>query len=112
MTEYENHRTAQSEIGDYIHYYLTERKHSSLGFHLAPKQFEQLLSPERKRSPVRQIVSTSGSLDHRPEKSELRSRPPLFTVFLILACLHYVWIFRTFSWHFWQPLHGNCVRRN
>ncbi len=38
--------------------------------------------------------------------------PPLFTVFLILACLHYVWIFRTFSWHFWRPLHGNCVRRN
>jgi putative transposase len=41
MTEYENHRAAQSEIGDYIHYYLTERKHSSLGY-LTPKQFERL----------------------------------------------------------------------
>ena len=41
MTEYENHRAAQNEIGDYIHYYLTERKHSSLGY-LTPKQFERL----------------------------------------------------------------------
>jgi transposase InsO family protein len=41
MTEYENHRAAQSEISDYIHYYLTERKHSSLGY-LTPKQFERL----------------------------------------------------------------------
>jgi putative transposase len=39
MTEYENHRTARRAIGDYIHYYLTERKHSALGY-LTPKQFE------------------------------------------------------------------------
>jgi transposase InsO family protein len=41
MTEYENHQTARSEIGDYIDYYLTERKHSALGY-LTPQQFEQL----------------------------------------------------------------------
>lgn len=41
MTEYENHRTARSEIGGYIDYYLTERKHSALGY-LTPEQFEQL----------------------------------------------------------------------
>lgn len=41
MTEYENHQAARSEIGDYIDYYLTERKHSALGY-LTPRQFEQL----------------------------------------------------------------------
>ena len=41
MTEYENHRVARDEIGDYINYYLTERKHSALGY-LTPRQFEQL----------------------------------------------------------------------
>jgi transposase InsO family protein len=41
MTEYENHQIARSEIGDYIDYYLTERKHSALGY-LTPRQFEQL----------------------------------------------------------------------
>jgi putative transposase len=41
MTEYENHRAAQREISEYIHYYLTERKHSSLGY-LTPQQFERL----------------------------------------------------------------------
>lgn len=39
MTEYENHRTAQRAIREYIHYYLTERKHSALEY-LTPKQFE------------------------------------------------------------------------
>lgn len=39
MTEYENHRTAQRAIGEYIHYYQTQRKHSALGY-LTPKQFE------------------------------------------------------------------------
>lgn len=39
MTEYENHRTAQRTIGEYIHYYQTQRKHSALGY-LTPKQFE------------------------------------------------------------------------
>jgi len=41
MTEYENHRLARREIGDYIEYYLSERKHSSLGY-VTPKRFEQL----------------------------------------------------------------------
>ena len=41
MTEYENHRAARRAIGDYIHYYLTQRKHSALGY-LTSKQFESL----------------------------------------------------------------------
>jgi transposase InsO family protein len=41
MTEYDNHRSAHREIGDYLHYYLTERKHSSLEY-LTPQQFERL----------------------------------------------------------------------
>jgi transposase InsO family protein len=41
MTEYENHRLARREIGDYVEYYLSERKHSSLGY-VTPKRFEQL----------------------------------------------------------------------
>lgn len=41
MTEYENHRAAQRAIDDYLHYYLSERKHSSLGY-LTPQQFERL----------------------------------------------------------------------
>lgn len=39
MTEYENHQAARREIGEYIDYYLTERKHSALGY-LTPRQFE------------------------------------------------------------------------
>lgn len=45
MTEYENHRAARREIGDYIHYYLTERKHSALHY-LTPQQFERLQAPK------------------------------------------------------------------
>lgn len=41
MTEYDNHRVACREISDYLHYYLTERKHSALGY-LTPQQFERL----------------------------------------------------------------------
>ena len=41
MTEYGNHRLARCEIGDYIEYYRSERKHSSLGY-LTPQRFEQL----------------------------------------------------------------------
>jgi len=41
MTEYENHRAAGREIRNYIHYYLTERKHSALHY-LTPHQFEAL----------------------------------------------------------------------
>jgi transposase InsO family protein len=41
MTEYQDCRAARREIEDYIHYYLHERKHSSLGY-LTPAQFERL----------------------------------------------------------------------
>lgn len=41
MTEYDNRRVARREIGEYIEYYLRERKHSSLGY-LTPEQFERL----------------------------------------------------------------------
>lgn len=41
MTEYENQQAAAREIGEYIDYYLTERKHSALGY-LTPLQFESL----------------------------------------------------------------------
>ena len=42
MTEYENHREAESEIAKYIRYYNFERKHSSLEY-LKPAQFEALI---------------------------------------------------------------------
>ena len=41
---------AQREIGDYIDYYRTERKHSSLGY-LTPEQFERLLTPPKRKVP-------------------------------------------------------------
>lgn len=41
MTEYENHHEARTEIGGYIDYYLTERRHSALAY-LTPQQFEQV----------------------------------------------------------------------
>ena len=41
MTEYDNHRLARREIGEYIAYYLHERKHSALGY-VTPEQFEAL----------------------------------------------------------------------
>jgi putative transposase len=41
MTEYENCRAARQEIAEYIDYYRTDRKHSSLGY-LTPTQFERL----------------------------------------------------------------------
>lgn len=40
MTEYENCRAARQEIAEYIDYYRTDRKHSSLGY-LTPTQFER-----------------------------------------------------------------------
>jgi putative transposase len=44
MTEYENHRSALHEIGEYIDYYQTDRKHSALDY-LTPHQFESLNQP-------------------------------------------------------------------
>jgi len=44
MTEYEDHRAARREIGDYIYYYQLERKHSALSY-LTPQQFERLHPP-------------------------------------------------------------------
>ena len=41
MTEYENHPAAHRAIGEYVHYYQTERKHSALDY-LTPEQFERL----------------------------------------------------------------------
>lgn len=46
MTDYDKHETARSEIADYVNYYLTERKHSALGY-LTPQQFERLNTPSR-----------------------------------------------------------------
>ncbi len=51
MSEYENHRAARREIGDYIHYYLTERKHSALHY-LTPQQFERLQTPRKQGVPL------------------------------------------------------------
>ena len=42
MAEYENQQVAKREIGEYIDNYLTERKHSALGY-LSPSQFEHSL---------------------------------------------------------------------
>ena len=44
ITEYEHQQAAQGEIADYIGYYLTERKHSALGY-LTPHQFELTTRP-------------------------------------------------------------------
>jgi transposase InsO family protein len=41
MTEYEDCRAARGEIAEYIAYYRTERKHSSLGY-FSPTHFERL----------------------------------------------------------------------
>jgi putative transposase len=41
MTEYDTAETARREIGEYVQYYLSERRHSALGY-LTPQQFEQL----------------------------------------------------------------------
>lgn len=41
MTEYQHHRAARREIGDYIAYYNLDRKHSALGYR-SPHQFELL----------------------------------------------------------------------
>ena len=46
MTQYENFKTAQSEIRQYIHYYNFERKHSSIEY-LKPAQFESLINPPK-----------------------------------------------------------------
>jgi transposase InsO family protein len=43
MTEYDHQRTAQREIGDYLDYYNTDRKHSALGY-ITPQQFELTIS--------------------------------------------------------------------
>lgn len=41
MTEYESVERARGEIGEYVHYYQSERRHSALGY-LTPEQFERL----------------------------------------------------------------------
>jgi transposase InsO family protein len=41
MTEYQDSQVARREIAEYINYYRSERKHSSLGY-LTPMQFERL----------------------------------------------------------------------
>ena len=43
MTEYDHRRTAEREIREYLAYYNTDRKHSSLGY-LTPNQFEQAIA--------------------------------------------------------------------
>jgi len=44
ITEYEHQQAAQREIAEYLDYYLTERKHSALGY-LTPHQFELTTRP-------------------------------------------------------------------
>ena len=56
MTEYENHRVAEEVIADYLEYYLTERKHSALGY-LTPQQFEKF----EKGGPVAKGASREGA---------------------------------------------------
>ena len=46
MTEYDNRRVARREIGEYIEYYLRERKQSSLG-HLTPSRPDQKREGDR-----------------------------------------------------------------
>ena len=43
MTEYHHRRTAEREIREYLDYYNTDRKHSSLGY-LTPNQFERAIA--------------------------------------------------------------------
>ena len=46
MTEYEDCRQARSEIANYLAYYNTERRHSSLDY-LSPAAFEAKLTSNR-----------------------------------------------------------------
>ena len=48
MTEYDNQHAARRAIGEYVEYYLKDRKHSALGY-LTPQQFERLQGIETDR---------------------------------------------------------------
>ena len=46
MTAYRDHKTAHSEIGEFIRYDNFQRKHSGIEY-LNPAQFESLINPPK-----------------------------------------------------------------
>jgi transposase InsO family protein len=80
MTEYQNHQVARIKIGEFIEYYLTERRHSALGY-LTPQQFEQIqnrLAEDQEAQRVKELTGNDSSetalLDSRRSRMKKFSR--------------------------------------